>query len=90
LIFQNAVIQKIIFVGFEVIRMVIMKSSVFWDIAACSAVKVKKTFRRDISPQSSGFKRRPSKKQNDASSKHSLTVSLGLLFSLEDGSDLFL
>jgi hypothetical protein len=33
-----------VFVGFEVLTAVVMKSSVFWDITPCSPLKVNRCF----------------------------------------------
>jgi hypothetical protein len=37
-------INKIYFVGFEVLTAVVMKSSIFWDITPCSPLKVNRLF----------------------------------------------
>jgi hypothetical protein len=46
-----------IYVGFEVMTAVVMKSYIFWDITSCSLLKVN---RRNISPPSSRSKKEPS------------------------------
>jgi hypothetical protein len=41
------------YIGFKVLKAVVMRSSIFWDIPPCSPLKVNRLFRRNISPPSS-------------------------------------
>jgi hypothetical protein len=50
----------ILLVGFEVLTVVVMKSTVFWDIMPCNPVKVKQHFGGTKTPPSSGLNK-PSK-----------------------------
>jgi hypothetical protein len=64
-------------VGFEVLTAVLIKSSVFWDITPCSPLKVKPTFRRNISPPSLGSKNKTEQETRlKAGGKQSRTCSV--------------
>jgi hypothetical protein len=73
-------------VGFEVLAAMVMESTIFWDITL-SSVESQPTFRKNISPSSSGSKNKPSKKL--ATCFHAGFL-LALFFDPEDGSDMFL
>jgi hypothetical protein len=80
--------RVITFVGFEVLTAVAMKSSVFWDIAPCSSVKVNRRFGYGLNLQV----RRISqvRNQHEAGSKEGSGLFLGLLFDPDDGGDMSL
>jgi hypothetical protein len=47
-------------IGSEVLTAVVVKSHIFLDIKPCSPLKIKPTFRRNMSPPISGSKNTPS------------------------------
>jgi hypothetical protein len=59
--FSNEDEVKVTNIGFD-LTVVVMKKSIFWDITQCGPLKVNQTFRRNMSPPSSGSKNKPSKK----------------------------
>jgi hypothetical protein len=59
---ETKCITNFSYVGFEVLTAVVMKSSIIWDITACSPVESQAALRRNISSPSSGFKSELSKK----------------------------
>jgi hypothetical protein len=69
--------------GFEVLKPVVMKSSIFWDITP---------FRRSMSHLSRCWKNNPCKKPARSSACYLLSVGFlhVLWFHLEDGCDMFL
>jgi hypothetical protein len=75
-------------VGFEVLTAVVMKNSIFWDTAPCSPLKVSRCFEGRCRLHFQG--RRISQARNQHDSRWQAGLLLGLLFELEDGSDMFL
>jgi hypothetical protein len=70
-------------VRFEILTAVVMKSTIFWNITPCSPLKVKPTFRSNISSTSSVVGRA------QLSTFHAGFL-ISLFFDPEDGSDMFL
>jgi hypothetical protein len=71
-----------LYVGFEVFTEVVMKSIIFWDMTPCSPLSCTPTFRRNVSPPSSGSK--------NSSANHRVSRWLAeLFFDPEDGRDKF-
>jgi hypothetical protein len=77
-------LSSFVFVGFEVLTEVVMKSTILWDITPCSALKINRRF-------GGTCRKKPAWKQV------ALLVTyfhagflLGLLFDSEDGNDMFL
>jgi hypothetical protein len=71
-------------VGFEVLTVVIMKSSIFWDVTVCSRVKVNRRFRGTYRLY---FQGRMGAKQELCLLQTGFL--LGLFFYTEDGGDVF-
>jgi hypothetical protein len=65
---------------FEVLEVVTMKSTIFWDVTACSLVEVCKRFRGKYCVH----------RVSQASNKHTEPLILCLLFNPEDGRSTFL
>jgi hypothetical protein len=73
-----------IFVGFEVLTPVVMKSSVFWDITPCSPLKVN----RREEYVSSVFRAEELRETRNQRGKQSFL--LGFYFDPENGDDMIL
>jgi hypothetical protein len=75
------------FVGFAALTAVVMKSSVFRDIALRREfIESQPTFWRNMSSPSSRLKSKPNKKP----ARNRQQTKLGLPFNPEDGGDMFL
>jgi hypothetical protein len=75
-------------VGFEVLRAVVMKSTIFLDITPCSLLKVKRRFGGTYRFRLQG--RRISLARNQHESRWQAELLLGLFFDPEDGGNMFL
>jgi hypothetical protein len=76
----------ILLVGFEVLTVVVMKSTIFWDIKLCSLLKVNRRFGGTYRLHLQG--RRISSVV--LSTSFDAGFLLGLFFDPEDGGDMFL
>jgi hypothetical protein len=67
-------ISKLDYVRSEILTLVVMKSSIFWDITPYIPFESQRTFQRNMSSPSSGSKNKPRKKQREVGSNQSLTT----------------
>jgi hypothetical protein len=83
-----------LYLGFEVLAAVVMKSTVFWDINNIRVYSVvnQLTFQRNTSSPLSGLKNMPSKKPAQSPPCYLLHAGflLCLFFNPENGGDMFL
>jgi hypothetical protein len=79
------------FVGYEVLRAVVMKGSIFWDIASCSLLKVNRRFRGTccLHLQGQSISQARNQLENKWQVKHA-GFFLGLFFNPKNGVDMFL
>jgi hypothetical protein len=82
-----------VYVGFEVLTAVVIKSSIFWDITSCSPLKVNRTFegicRRNLQGQTISEVRNQREAGSTCYLRHA-GFSLGLFFDPEDVGNGFL
>jgi hypothetical protein len=72
------------YVGFEVLSVVVMKSSIFWDVTLCTLLKVNWRFGGTCCLHLQDQRISQARNWREAGSKH------GLFFGPEDGCDMFL
>jgi hypothetical protein len=84
--------KPLLIVGFEILRAVVMKSSIFWDITPCSPLKVNRSFRETHRLDLQGRRNRRTRNQRETrwQAKQSLATLPGLFLHTEDGGSVFL
>jgi hypothetical protein len=73
-------------VGFEVLRAVVMKCSIFWDITTCSPLKINRRFGGICRLHIQGRRISQARNQREAGSNQWLAC---FTFHSKDGGDLF-
>jgi hypothetical protein len=77
--------NEIVVAGLEVLRAVVMKCPIVWDILPCSPLKVHRIFGGTYRLHLQGRRRREGRKQYEAGKKQRLYFLLGLFLGSEDG-----
>jgi hypothetical protein len=70
---RRILLLQCIYVGFEVLIAVIMKSTIFWDITPCSKLKVNQHFRGTYRLHLQGWRVSKARYQNQAGSGLTIT-----------------